>query len=80
MATLFIADLTLAGAYFAAFLKPLIAAVASAFVGLLPLLSPMLFAALQNFVLAEYTEALAGPANTDLPLVVVGDFRRVTLA
>ena len=62
---LFNADFTLAGAYFAAFLKPWSAFLASSLVGveLFPL-SPMLATALQNLLFAAGTDATAEPART----------------
>lgn len=58
---LFNADFTLAGAYFAAFLKPWSAFFASSLVGaeLFPL-SPMLATALQNLLFAAGTERARG--------------------
>src|SRR6476646_7493753 len=62
---LFNADFTLAGAYFAAFLKPWSAFFASSLVGveLFPL-SPMLATALQNLLFAAGTDACAEPEST----------------
>src|SRR5207247_4581560 len=65
LAMLFTAVFTLPGAYLAAFLKPLMAALASDFDGFeLAPVSPIFDTALQNFALADGTEALAGPART----------------
>src|SRR5690348_11040114 len=60
---LFIALFTLDGALLAAALKPLIAACACDLLGL-PLVLPILAAALQNLVFAAGTDALAGTAIT----------------